>query len=166
MKRNKQTASLYSLTEFAYLLLFVFIGAAVIMFVQIRQDRQTIAGLKQETEFLQKMLDEKKDGAVPCWKRPDSPVPEIAGTVVIHSTFLYTVQHHKKGEREVMITDSGKAEEQLKEVLRQVFWEDTAYAGKKKCYVRVKIVNETNDYSLYKNLASVFKSLGIVVVNS
>lgn len=97
MRRNRQTASMYSLTEFAYLLLFIFIGASVILFVRIKKDEETISGLKKETEFLQKMLDEKKDGAVPCWKRPDSPVPKEAGTVIIHSMFSYTVRHHSKG---------------------------------------------------------------------
>ena len=158
MKRSKQTASLYSLTEFAYLLLFIFIGASAILFVRYVKSEETVASLKKETAFLQKMLDEKKDGAVPCWKRPDAKIPKIAGKVIIHSIFFFTVQNHAK-------TGMDTAESGLKKTILQSFKEDMAYAHKRKCYIRVKIINKTNDYSLYKKVAEKVKALDIVVVN-
>ncbi|MCK5675325.1 MAG: hypothetical protein KAH95_18225, partial [Spirochaetales bacterium] len=164
-RKSNSTAMIYSLTEFSYLLLFIFIGASVIIggeylktkklneefIAQIDALETEAAAMKEEIQFLEDTLKELENGVVPCWKRPDSPVPEIAGTIIIRNFIDYTIVHHSGNKRDISVLDEDTTAENreeakynhLKKVLTQVFKEDMAYAASKNCYIRVKIENHT-----------------------
>ncbi len=131
------------------------------------------ANMKEEILFLENTLKELENGVVPCWKRPDSPVPEIAGTIIIQNYVEYTIVHHTGSKRDISAlegeTPSENREETkyiyLKKVLTEMFKEDMAYAASKNCYIRVKIENHTSSYALYRKYADVLKAMRIVLVN-
>ncbi len=186
-RKSSSTAMIYSLTEFSYLLLFIFIGASVIiggeylktkdlnndLLVQIDELETEAANMKEEILFLENTLKELENGVVPCWKRPDSPVPEIAGTIIIQNYVEYTIVHHTGSKRDSSVLDEDITEENreeakynyLKRVLAEIFKDDMAYAASKNCYIRVKIENHTSSYDLYRKYAAVLKTLRIVLVN-
>ena len=186
-RKSSSTAMIYSLTEFSYLLLFIFIGASVIiggeylktkklndeLLVRIDELETEATSMKEEIKFLEDTLKELENGVVPCWKRPDSPVPEIAGTIIIRNFVEYTIVHHSGGKRDISALEEETSTENreeakynnLKKVLTQVFKDDMAYAASKNCYIRVKIENHTSSYSLYRKYADVLKAMRIVLVN-
>ena len=186
-RKSSSTAMIYSLTEFSYLLLFIFIGASVIiggeylktkdlnndLLVQIDELETEAANMKEEIQFLEDTLKELENGVVPCWKRPDSPVPEIAGTIIIRNFIEYSIVHHTGSKRDISALEEDIAPEtreeakynNLKKVLTQVFKDDMAYAASKNCYIRVKIENHTSSYALYRKYADVLKAMRIVLVN-
>ena len=186
-RKSNSTAMIYSLTEFSYLLLFIFIGASVIIggeylkiqelntqyIVKIDELETEAAGMKKEIQFLEDTLKELENGVVPCWKRPDSPVPEIAGTIIIRNFARYTIVHHSGSKRDISALDDETPSENreetkyiyLKKVLTEMFKEDMAYAASKNCYIRVKIENHTSSYALYRKYADVLKEMKIVLVN-
>lgn len=201
-RKSSSTAMNYSLTEFSYLLLFIFIGASVIIGSEYMKTREVNKILhhqvdnlekenlkmKREITFLEKTLKKLKNGVVPCWKRPGSPVPEIAGTIIIRNFVDYSIVHHSGTIRNFVDhsivhhsgfrrdisaladeTSTENSEEakysNLKKVLTEVFKDDMKYARSKNCYIRVKIENHTNSYNLYRKYADVLKALKIVLVN-
>jgi hypothetical protein len=186
-RKSSSTAMIYSLTEFSYLLLFIFIGASAIiggeffkakelndkLLVQIDDLETEAAGMKEEIQFLEDTLKELENGVVPCWKRPDSPVPEIAGTIIIRNFIEYSIVHHTGSKRDISVLDyetpSENREEAkyiyLKKVLTEIFKDDMAYAASKNCYIRVKIENHTSSYALYRKYADALKAMKIVLVN-
>ncbi|MDA3937810.1 MAG: hypothetical protein PF693_00680 [Spirochaetia bacterium] len=186
-RKSSSTAMIYSLTEFSYLLLFIFIGASVIiggeylkikklnteLLVQISVLETEAESMKEEIEFLENTLKELENGVVPCWKRPDSPVPEIAGTIIIQNFIEYTVAHHSGLSKNISELPEGTAldnreeakYEYLQKLLTEVFKDDMAYAASKNCYIRLKIENHTSSYDLYRKYADVLKTLKIVLVN-
>jgi len=178
---------IYSLTEFSYLLLFIFIGASVIIgskYMETREENKIlhlqVENLEKETlkmkgkiTSLEKTLKELKNGVVPCWKRPDAPVPEIAGTIIIRNFVEYSIVHHSGTRLDISaLEDESFAENReeakysnLKKILTKVFKKDMAYAASKNCYIRVKIENHTSSYALYRKYADVLKAMSIVLVN-
>ena len=186
-RKSSSTAMIYSLTEFSYLLLFIFIGASVIIggeclktkelnteyIVRIDKLETEAIGMKEEIQFLEDTLKELENGVVPCWKRPDSPVPEIAGTIIIRNFVEDTIVHHSGSKRDISaLEDETPAENReeakyiyLEKMLTEMFKEDMAYAVSKNCYIRVKIENQTSSYALYRKYADVLKALKIVLVN-
>ena len=186
-RKSSSTAMTYSLTEFSYLLLFIFIGATVItggiylktkelnteLLFKIIELETDAESMKDEILFLENTLKDLENGVVPCWKRPDSPVPEIAGTIIIRNFVEYTIVHHSGLSRAVSDLPEGTALENrgeakykyLQKILIEVFKDDMAYAASKNCYIRVKIENHTSSYDLYRKYADVLKALKIVLVN-
>ncbi len=186
-RKSSSTAMIYSLTEFSYLLLFIFIGASVIIggeylkikelntgfIIRIDELETESANMKEEIQFLEDTLKELENGVVPCWKRPDSPVPEIAGTIIIRNFARYTIVHHSGSKRDISALEDETPTENreeakynyLKKVLAEIFKDDMAYATSKNCYIRVKIENHTSSYALYRKYAAVLKTLRIVLVN-
>jgi hypothetical protein len=119
------------------------------------------------TEYIRikAILDEKEKGVVPCWKREDSPVPEVAGVIVINSDGVYTISHYSKGVKTV---EAEKPEEiylSAYEIISRLFKNDMEYAADKNCYIRMQIINKTNGFEEYRKFASVLKDLGIVLIN-
>ncbi len=186
-RKSSSTAMIYSLTEFSYVLLFIFIGASVIIggeylktkalnegfIVRINELETEAESMKKEILFLEDTLKELENGVVPCWKRPDSPVPEIAGTIIIRNFIEYTVVHHSGLSRDISELPEGTGLENreeakyeyLQKILTEVFKDDRAYAASKNCYIRLKIENHTSSYALYRKYADVLKTLKIVLVN-
>ncbi len=186
-RKSSSTAMIYSLTEFSYLLLFIFIGASVIIggeYMKIREINNSLnqkidklenesVSMKKEIEFLENTLKELKNGVVPCCKRPDSPVPEIAGTIIIKNFIEYSLVHHSGQKLDILsLAEDIPAEEReemkyknLRENLLKMFHKDMAYSKSKNCYIRVKIENHTSSYTLYRKYADVLKALRIVLVN-
>ncbi len=129
--------------------------------------------MTEEINYLEKTLKELKNGVVPCWKRPGSPVPEIAGTIIITNFVDYSIVHHSGKRRDISpLTDDIPLEKRnelkyknLRKNLLEIFRDDMAYSSSKNCYIRVKIENHTSSYDLYRKYADVLKSLHIVLVN-
>ena len=97
MRRVSATALHYSMAEFAYILLFLSIGALVLIFGRYQAAEDEIATLKAEVNFLNEILAEKENAVVPCWQRPDATIPEIVGTITIHSRTRYSLERTADG---------------------------------------------------------------------
>jgi len=144
-----------------------------ILHLQVENLEKENLKMKKDITFLEKTLKKLKNGVVPCWKRPGSPVPEIAGTIIIRNFVDYSIVHHSGFRRDISAlvdeTSTENSEEakysNLKKVLTEVFKDDMKYARSKNCYIRVKIENHTNSYNLYRKYADVLKALKIVLVN-
>ncbi len=169
MSRSQGSAALvYSQAEFAYILLFIALGALSLLFLQYRAGREEVMFLLERIE----MMEDKKDAAYPCWIRPDGIIPETAGLVVIHSADFIEVTRSSGGFQEIRLTGDQPADnknntrrDRVFTALRSIFQEDNQFASRNRCYIRVKVENRTNDYALYLETAQVLKSLGIVAVN-
>lgn len=176
--QRRSDAMLYSLSEFAYILLFLSMGAAVLLYGRsVRAEREAeeltvrVAELQGEVEelttevnFLNELLAEKRYGVVPCWKRPEGVVPPVAGTVTINFSDEFVLKRNSSG-RAVTVRPSYDERKQVLEVaLSRLFASDLAYAESKNCYLRVTIENNTGSFHIYSDVLDVLGSLGFVVV--
>ncbi len=59
--RRGSSALLFSLSEFAYILFFLCLGALVLLYANHRQSLQDISALKEEVNFLNEVLAEKEN---------------------------------------------------------------------------------------------------------
>ncbi|ORC37392.1 hypothetical protein B4O97_04160 [Marispirochaeta aestuarii] len=171
MKRGSD-AMHYSLAEFAYILFFLSVWAALLVYgryqavaVQYQNAREEISLLTEEVNYLNEVLAEKENAVVPCWRRPDKAIPEVAGVIAIHSSTIYTLTRNPGDDRDAFAAPPETRDTILKTRTAAFFKEELAYAREKNCYIRVRIENHTNDFSLYKGMAQVLAGLGIVVVN-
>jgi hypothetical protein len=200
-RRERASGALFhSLSEFAYIMLFLTLGAAVFLYAESRAARARAAEyaaenerLTEEVQFLTEMLEEKRHGVVPCWRRPEGVIPKVVGRIVIHGEASFTVERTADGRSVRVPRDRARSErgpgaerddagaagaaagtsgpdeepgtpmERLDGAMRSLFAEDLRYAGGKNCYLRVAIENETNDYALYDEVASVVTGAGMVV---
>ena len=160
-RRGGSPALVYSQAEFAYILLFIALGALALLFLQYRAAKEEVIFLLERIEE----MEEKKDAAYPCWIRPDQIIPKIAGRVVIHSADFIELTRTNGGSREIRVVDADSRRDEVLSALRSMFREDTEFGSCNHCYIRVQVENLTNDYSLYLETAQVLRSLGIVVVN-
>lgn len=164
-------ALFHSLSEFAYILLFLALGALAVLYVQATAAEARAQAYAEENErlaeevaFLEEILEEKRHGVVPCWRRPEEEVPKVAGRIVIHDETSFTVLRGTEGRSvEVEASEAQKAKSELDEAMRKVLHEELTYAGEKNCYLRVEIENETNDFQLYDEVASIVTGAGMVV---
>lgn len=163
--RRGSDALHYSLAEFAYILLFLSFGALVLIAGRYGRAQEEIRALKEEVNFLNEILAEKENAVVPCWRRPDQTIPEIVGTITIHGATRFTLQRSRDNAVEAFAATEGRRDTIMQERLTALFQEERAYAEAKNCYIRMRIVNETNNFGLYKGMAEVVARLGIVLVN-
>jgi hypothetical protein len=177
-RRQRGSGALFhSLSEFAYIMLFLSLGAAAALFAQNRLLEARAVDYAAENErlaaevaFLTEILEEKRHGVVPCWRRPEGAVPKVVATIVIHDRTSFTVTR-TASESSVRVgvqkaaADAVREDprEKLDERVRSLLAEDLRYAGAKSCYLRVAIENETNDYALFEDVASVVTGAGMVV---
>lgn len=166
-RRCASAAVAFSLSELAFLLLFIAAGAAVLLYAELSSRLDEIRALEDEVAHLEEVLAEKENSIVPCWKRPGSPIPEIAGVLTVSGRTDYVLTHYNSGALRIEgLTGNPETDNPLIErQLAGIFGFDIAYANARNCYVRVRIENETNDFSLYKAAAENFKRVGLVVVN-
>ncbi len=154
----------YSLSEFAYLLLFISIGTGVALTTAYLNSQMVINEKEKEIQILNELLADKKYGVVPCWKRPEEKVPEIAGTLTIHNKRKMTLTHHSGISEEILLSGES-VEEPLAASVSRLFYEDHKYSLEKNCYLRFSIINETNSYALFQKVSSGLAALGMVVVD-
>ncbi|WP_319561456.1 hypothetical protein [Marispirochaeta sp.] len=171
MKRGSD-AMHYSLAEFAYILFFLSVWAALLLYgryqavtVQYQSAREEISRLTEEVNYLNEVLAEKENAVVPCWRRPDKTIPEVAGVITIHSSTIYTLTRIPGKDRDAFAAPLETRDMILKTRTEAFFREEITYAREKNCYIRVRIENNTNDFSVYKGMAQILAGLGIVVVN-
>ncbi len=169
---GESTVLHYSLAEFAYILLFLSIGVLALVYVRYTTAREenaelqsTVTELEDEVAFLNEILAEKENAIVPCWRRPDGVIPELVGTVTIRSPGMLELEHAESGELRRLETPPEERGEILTAELLRLFQDERVYAEVKNCYIRMRIVNETNDFSLFKEAAEVLKRIGVVLVN-
>ena len=168
-RRGNSSALAHTQAEFAYILLFIALGALAFLFLQYRAAREERAFLLDQIA----RMEEKKDAAYPCWLRPDGVIPEIAGNIVIHSSGFAELNRTNGGTVEIRrpvenINPDGSSwarRDAIFSEVRRMFQQDNQYASGNRCYIRVRVENHTNDYNLFLETAQVLKSLGIVVVN-
>ena len=143
------------------------------LLLRIGELRSEAEVMEKEIRFLEDTLKDLENGVVACWKRPESLIPAIAGTIVIRNFFDISVVHHsgrrvefdtKAAELSIDVTSENR-EKILELILADLFEEDMNYASLKNCYIRVSIENHTSSYALYRNFGNVLKKIGIVLVN-
>ena len=163
MARQGSTAMAHTQAEFAYVLLFLALGALALLFLQYRIAREERAFLLDQISS----MEEKKDAAYPCWTRPDGVIPKLAGTLVIHSADRLELSRTNGVTVEIQAGAQSDWDRrgEVFSATRRTFQQDNQYAAGNRCYIRVKVENRTNDYNLFLETAQVLKSLGIVVVN-
>lgn len=76
--RGGSDAVVQSLSEIAFILFFLAIGAALLLYGKYETTRDALLetevqrdSLEEEVAFLQEILEEKRHGVVPCWRRPE-----------------------------------------------------------------------------------------------
>lgn len=170
--RGDSTVLHYSLAEFAYILFFLSIGVLTLLFVRYMTAQEenaklqlTVTELEEEVEFLNEILAEKENAIVPCWRRPDGVIPELVGTITINSPVEMELEHAGNGELRRIETPPEERTEILTGELLRLLRDERVYAEVKNCYIRMRIVNETNDFSLFREAAEVLKRIGVVLVN-
>lgn len=164
-RRSRSEAMLFSLTEFAFVLVFVCIAALSFLYAgyeasrgQARLLRQQVDTLESEVVFLQELLDEKQYGVVPCWRRPEQAVPPLIGSVRISGPDSFAVEHRSGAVRN---SESAR----LMPDIQELFAPDIRYAAGAHCYLRIEVRNETNSFAYYRTVADELREQGLVVVN-
>ncbi|OQY34672.1 MAG: hypothetical protein B6241_03790 [Spirochaetaceae bacterium 4572_59] len=175
MSTYKSSAALhYSMAEFAWILFFLASAASIILYAEELRlqdlNRELLSqneSLIEEVDDLSFRLAEKENAVMPCWKRPDSLIPEIVGTIIIEGSRMIRFSHYSREETVLTLSreDStfGLSIKVRAVLLKQFQWE-REYAAQRNCYLRMKIINHTERYSLYQEVAEVLNGLGIVVV--
>jgi hypothetical protein len=168
MKRSGESSSLaFTQAEFAYILLFIALGALALLFLQYRAAAEEVAFLLERIE----KMEEKKNAAYPCWIRPDGYIPKVAGTLTIYGRDKVEIVRTSGGRSMLLMpeegwgTGNGSRQAGIFRDVKKLFSKDTEFGSCNHCYIRVQIINKTNDYSLFLESAKVLKTLGIVVVN-
>jgi hypothetical protein len=183
MSKNSGGALYFSLAEFVWILFFMAMGALALLYVDYNKVKSSLAdsikeitSLKEENQALLIRLEEAEAelGPTPCWQRPESPIPPITAELIIESTRTIRIVSYKGEDQVILLTQSnlegthssdGKAGFlMLEQALKKRFAWEREYASGQNCYIRMKIINHTERYSLYQESASVLKKLGIVVV--
>lgn len=170
-RRNSSEAFLFSLSEFAFILLFVLIGLSMLLFVsyteaqqQVAEQEQHIEELNEEVVFLQDRLEELEGGVVPCWRRPDGTIPRTVGLISIHDENEFSVMDAEGREQAAIELDEEQSlDSEMRPELREIWAEERQYAQENRCYLRVDVENETEGFSVYREVLDVVRSLGIVV---
>ncbi len=183
-EKPRPDAMLFSLSELAFILFFLAVTAAAIVFQAhedtraeadkltterdtLRAERDYLAvsvdDLEQEVDFLNEILEEYRHGVVPCWRRPDTIVPPVIGEIAIRSLSRYEIIRTGSSDVTVLTGARRELEENLKDALPVLFREELAYAGANRCYLRINVRNETNLFSLYENVVDVITGRNMVV---
>lgn len=159
---GRDTAFHYSLAEFAYILFFLcFAVLSYTGFLYLREKGET-ARLSAEVIRLTEVIARLENGNVPCFKKEDSPIPEFIAVITIKSRTRLTITC-ADGRVEAVGAPPEALPGIMEKKVAQLFARETAYRDQYGCYLRVQIVNETNDYGLYRNMADIMRSLGIIV---
>jgi hypothetical protein len=171
-RRARSDAMMYSLSEFAFILLFLSLAAAVLLLGRYADAaaravslEQEVSVLEQEVAFLNEILSEKQYGVVPCWRRPEQSVPPVVGTVTIHGRDVFSVARAADGRTVEIASREDESADAIEGTLRSLFRQDLEYAGEMNCYLRVAVHNQTNSFTFYRNVADVVSGTGMVVVN-
>lgn len=162
---SRSEAMLFSLTEFAFVLVFLCIAALGLLYAayelgnrQVRSLQQLTDTLEAEVGFLRELLDEKQYGVVPCWRRPEQKVPPLIGSVRIAGQTEYEIEHRAGNSH-----DSTPAH--LLSDIQALFAPDLTYAAEMNCYLRIAVRNETNSFAYYREVSDQLRRNGLVVVN-
>ena len=182
MSRYGRTdAMMYSLSEFAFILAFLCIGLGALVYGRYRaseeiaeRQRAEIEVLTAEVAFLNEILEEKQYGNVPCWRRPDATIPFVVGRLTIHDSGTMSAVR-------AALTPSGAAggaatdheitlggrtlDEALRPAVVDLFRSELAYAGDHNCYLRLEVANETDEFSIYRDVAAIVTRIGMVAVH-
>lgn len=170
MKDNELMAITFS--EFAYVLLFVALGAAALLFTRVNAARTELSfcyaqteQLRSEVSGLNELLEETRYGVVPCWRRPERAVPPVSLAVVIESNGALRL-----GTPDRKPVDLGVGEAADETAVRQaviaLIAEQQAYAAERACYLRVTVENRTTDFVPYRRVTETLRAIGLVVVNA
>ncbi|TVR34680.1 MAG: hypothetical protein EA404_02115 [Spirochaetaceae bacterium] len=173
MKRSRSDVMHYSLSEFAFILLFLAAGALALLYAryaaaeQLNAEYQSrIAELTAEIDFLGELLAETQYGVVPCWRRPDGGIPAVVGTLTIHAPGSLSAERTLGGRTLAIEAADGDSRAALiRATLAELFAAELAYADQKNCYLRLVIENRTDSYAHYRDLTSIVSRGNLVVVN-
>ena len=163
----------FSLSEFVWILFFLALGAFSLLYTDYRTVQQENVRLMEENAsliadnmILKARIEELEGGVIPCWKRPDSPIPELVGTIIIDSPRLIRVIPDNGSEKSILLSPDSPHQGflVLKETLIDQYKTLRGFAARNNCYLRMEVINHTERYSLYQEAAAVLKSLNIVVV--
>ena len=174
MTSSTTDAFSFSLAEFVWILFFLAMGGMTLLYTHSRSLQQEVLQLKEDKASLQAenmiikaRLEELEGGVIPCWKRPGSPVPELVGQIIIDSPRMIRIIPYRGREKSILLSgdDSGtQGFASLKAYLLKQYDSEKKYASENNCYLRIKVINHTERYSLFQETAAVLKSLNIVVV--
>jgi hypothetical protein len=174
VSRGASASMMHSLSEFAFLLAFVFLTASALLasgFLDLQAEREALAlelegarGQIAELNAELAYLREKQDAPLPCWQRPDGTIPEVAGILTIRSSRDFEFWHYDTGSLMLMELPFETRNERLAAALQDLFAPSLAYAAERQCYLRVRIINETRRFDLYDELAAMAAGLGLVII--
>lgn len=168
----------YSLAEFSWILFFLALGASVLITVRLVETGEEAACLSRELSLLtekneqltrdinilNELLAEKKNGVVPCWRRPEGVVPELMGTITIAGRDDLLIHRSRDDRsRRLVLKDSGR-QDAIIGMLTELFSGELSYSRERNCYLRLRIINETNSFKFYEEAADAAAKAGIVVV--
>jgi len=160
-KRRKSNSSslLYSQAEFAYILLFIALGALSLLFLQYRAIAEELAFVYERLEE----MEEKKNVRTPCWIRPDGVIPKIAGKITIVDMENIVFERTLGGRSEIVL-DKGFGVDPIRSAIVQLFLEDRQFAERNFCYLRLSVVNNTGSYDVYLAVDQLLRGMGIVSI--
>ena len=172
-RRRSSDAFLFSLSEFAFILLFVLVAFGVVLFTlyaealaELEAYEQRVEELTAEVTFLSERLEELEGGVVPCWRRPDATIPRTVGLITIHTGRDYSISPAADSPERTVALELEEEEpvaEAMRAELRPLFAAELQYAAEHNCYLRVEVENETDEFPVYRELVEAVRSLGIVV---
>jgi hypothetical protein len=186
-KRKESQSIYYSMTEFAYILLFLAIGISTILFfryknlvIELDQVQKEKEALEHDNEKLLKELKDllkKKDAYPACSKIPDSQIPNTIARVVVDNETTYAIYNYVKSDlshekttiyrslQNKKYIDKTQIFQKFETDIKNLFKEERQYARKNECYLLVDFENNTNDYSLFKIYKDILNENSIYISN-
>ncbi len=190
--KQQSGAMIYSFSELAFLLFMIALVAAAVLFEQERHVRReaaalaeerdvllhrqdvllhrqdvltaTISGLEEEVDYLNAELERYLGGNVPCDRRWGSPIPWLVGRVHIQRLTEYSLLNHETQRSATFSSEERAVPGALVELARDLFLDELRFARAYSCYIRVEIVNETNNFALFREVDTVLRRINIVPV--
>lgn len=102
--RRSSDALLHSISEFAYILVFVTIGAALVLYAGTQESRRRAEELeednrqlRQQVASLNEILQDKRYGVVPCWRRPEGQIPRVVAVISILDQSFFQITRNTDG---------------------------------------------------------------------
>ena len=175
-KRRPGASMYYSLAEYAYVILFLTIGISAFLHAENNRQREENEELErrlaqqhltiQELQFELEKLREKEKAQLPCDAIEGPEIGNIVGVLTIKSTAAFEIVSVESSEtRSIENIREALALAVLRDTVNEMFGELMSFADTNECFLRIRLLNETNDHSLYLKYKSALGVSGMVIVD-